>query len=58
MILKSALKSTIDEVLEEHEVEDDGLASDLLDRLVQDFGDEVHDDDDDPGFLGGDSVEE
>lgn len=44
MILKSALKATIAEVMEEHEVEDTDLANDLLDRLVQDFGEEVYDD--------------
>ncbi len=46
MIVKSALRATINEKLEEHEVEDTALAEDLLDALVQDFGEEIFDDED------------
>lgn len=46
MIVKSALRTTINEKLEEHEVEDTALADGLLDALVQDFGDEIYDDED------------
>ncbi len=46
MIIKSALRTTINEKLEEHEVEDAALAEDLVDALVQDFGDEIYDDED------------
>jgi hypothetical protein len=59
MIVKSALRSTINEKLEEHEVEDGALAEELLDALVQDFGDDIYDDEDEdedgPTSLGEDS---
>lgn len=47
MILKSALQATIAEVLEENSVDSAVLADDLLDRLIQDFGEEIYDDDED-----------
>jgi hypothetical protein len=46
MIVKSALKKSIDEKCEEHEIEDQAFADDLLDTLVRDFGEEIYDDDD------------
>lgn len=46
MIAKSALRATIDEVMEEYEVEDRAFAEGLFDRLVQDFGEEIYDDED------------
>jgi hypothetical protein len=46
MIDKSALRKTINEKLEEHEIEDKGFAEDLLDTLSQDFADEIYDDED------------
>lgn len=60
MILKSLLKKAINEVLEEEEV--DGrraLSESLVDRLTQEFGDEIFDDDEEeaeseePSVLGG-----
>lgn len=59
MIVKSALKATIEEVAEAYEVDDRGFIEDLFDRLVQDFGEEIYDDEEEegtedngPGFLG------
>lgn len=46
MVNKSMLRSTIAEVLQEHETEDGALVEDLVDRLSQDFADEVYDDED------------
>lgn len=46
MVNKNALKQSIKEVLDEHEIEDGSLREDLVDRLVQDFADEIYDDDD------------
>jgi hypothetical protein len=43
MVSKSAIRGAITEVLEEYEVEDDGLGDDLLDRIssaVEVFDDE------------------
>jgi hypothetical protein len=58
MIAKSALRTTLDEVMEEYEIEDRAFAEGLFDRLVQDFGEEIYDDedeeeeDDEPELLG------
>jgi DNA-binding ferritin-like protein (Dps family) len=49
MILKSALRTTINDKLEEHEVEDRALADELLDAVVQEFCDDVFDDEDEDG---------
>lgn len=55
MILKSAIRATIAEVLEDHEIDEKDLKEDLVDRIAQDFGDEIMDDEDEaagPAFLG------
>ena len=54
MILKSGVRNTINSVLEEYDIVERGLAEELLDRLVQEFGDELYDDDEESGstFLG------
>ena len=44
MIVKSALKEIVNEVLEQHDISDRDVAADLLDRLIVDFGDEIFDD--------------
>jgi hypothetical protein len=55
MILKSALRATITEKMEEHEIDGRDFADDLVDALMQDFADNIHDDDDgEPDFLGDD----
>lgn len=46
MIAKTALRETIAEVLENNEIDNRAFADDLLDRLVQDFGEEIYDDED------------
>jgi predicted house-cleaning noncanonical NTP pyrophosphatase (MazG superfamily) len=54
MVSKSALRATIQEVFEEHDIDDTDLEDNLLDRLVQDIA-EVFDDEDgeEPDLLGG-----
>lgn len=61
MIDKSALRKSIKDKLEDHEIEGNDLLEDLMDGLVQDFGDDIFDDEDEetddenltnPGFLG------
>lgn len=46
MLQKSALRKTISEVLEEHEVEDSALEEGLVDGVIRDFGEDVYDDED------------
>lgn len=46
MIAKTALRESINEVAEEHEIDDKDFIDDLFDRLVQDFGEEIYDDED------------
>lgn len=59
MIAKSELRTTINSVMEEYEIEDKDFQEGLFDRLVQDFGEEIYDDEDEedesdePTFLGG-----
>lgn len=56
MIVKSALRDTINEKIEEHEIENGAFAEDLLETLVRDFGEDIYDDDDEdadgPAALG------
>jgi hypothetical protein len=52
MLNKSALKATIDDVLEENDIQDGALAEDLLDRISQDFAEEVYDDTDEEEEAG------
>lgn len=58
MIDKSALRKTIKTTLEEHEIEGRAVLDDVMDNLVQEFGDDIYDDEEDeedgevPGFLG------
>jgi hypothetical protein len=58
MIDKSALRKTIKEQLEEHEVEGRDVLEDVVDALCLEFPDEIHDDEDEeseddaPDFLG------
>lgn len=46
MVLKSALKSAIDRVLEEHDLTDKQLSDDLTDSIAQEIGEEFYDDED------------
>jgi hypothetical protein len=59
MIDKSALRATLKDKLDEHEIEGNDLLEDLMDGLVQDFGDDIYDDEDEsdeedetPSLLG------
>lgn len=47
MIDKSALRSTIQDVLNEHDIADRDVTDDLLEALSRDFAEEIHDDDED-----------
>lgn len=53
-MLKSELRKVVDRVLEDHEVEDKGLASDLVEEIASEAGGDIMDDDgdDEPAFLG------
>lgn len=64
MVLKSQLRETVNEVLEEHEIEDSDLVDDLIDRLqgvVEVMDDDEEDDEEEElvdektlGILGND----
>jgi len=45
MAYRSEIKKSIEAVLNEHDIEDGGLAADLVDRLALDLAGEVQDDD-------------
>jgi hypothetical protein len=46
MINKSALRESVNEVLELHDLTDPDLEADLIDRLCLDLEDEIFDDED------------
>jgi hypothetical protein len=52
MIAKSQLRKAIDDVLEEHDLEDGNLATDLVDRIMDEFP--VYDDEDEEDGEGPD----
>lgn len=45
MIDKSALRTTIENVLTEHDIADRDVTDDLVEALQRDFAEEIHDDD-------------
>lgn len=47
MIDKSALRTTITNVLKDHDIDDRDVVDDLIENLTNDFGGEVYDDESD-----------
>jgi hypothetical protein len=45
-IQKSELRKAIDEILEEHEVNDGALTEDLIEKFSSEFSDDIYDDED------------